>query len=311
MALTERDSTYQARDERVHEGMRRWMASHIDEYIGELGYDPANPDQWVERVLLEAEPDLAAATRFGTIGMGPEAYQKLIDDLNKIGAVNLVRDNAAAERPPRSTLFATLHLERTLDTAITHNALFTASQDPEFAEMNVVLANYIMSAMTIGGVAVDWVLTRSGHELRAMPDAGTDYVDQEDFEFINHRALAMLNQLLRQGVAIHQAPSGTRGKAARKVSDRSPVISVPMVRDETVQTIIKKSPVAVGVPMKVRPGDSKAVVFEPRYLNDHKDVHRLMHDMIEEINLFNDKLVVYGLPKGIELVKNQRVAEQS
>lgn len=302
MPITERDPELTLRDRRISEGMSRWAGSHLNDFIGRLDFDPANPDQWVERAVLNANPDLAMARQFGAAGMSPESYGRLVADFKRIGAVELVRQNATANKQA-STLFATLHLKDALDTAITHNGLFAASEDPRFADMNVVLANYIMSVMTVGGVAVDRVLTLSGIEIRALPADALSYIDRQDFEFINQIALPALNKALKQGVAIHQAPSGTRAKPAEVIADGTPALSVSRVSDSTAYTIVNKSPTAIGIPMQVKVGSSTAVVMEPRRLKSEKEVHDLMHEMVEEVNLFSDQLVVYGLPNAIRLKK--------
>lgn len=311
MTMVEREPTLAARDQRVYGGMRVWASSHLKDLIGILDYDPTNPDQFAERVLLEAKPNLEEARLFGSFGMGFDSYKKLNDDFQKIDIVGVATENARASRPT-STLVATLHTKDTLDTAMTHNAAFSVSNgDPGFAEMNVVLANFIMSAMTIGGYAVDRVLTKSGREIRVLPDKALKYISQEDFDFINRLALPAFNRLLKQGVLLHQAPSAQRALKAEKVATGEKVLVVPTVQDGTVHTIIKKSPNVIGVPMDVKPGDTKATVLEPRRITNGKELHSLMNEMVEEVNVFSDKLVVYGTRKGIRVLENQRTFDAS
>ncbi|HVX58713.1 MAG TPA: hypothetical protein VG964_03175 [Candidatus Saccharimonadales bacterium] len=305
MQQPERDPAFTARDQRVYKGMRTWASSHTNDIIDLLDYNPTNPNQFVERALLEAEPDLEKARLFGSLGMGAQAYDKIVGDFKRLGVIDLARENASAPHPT-STLFATLHVHDTLDTALTHNAAFAAADgDPEFAEMNVVLANYIMMAMTVGGYAVDRALVKSGKQIRVLPDKALKYIDREDYDFINRIALPAFNHLLKRGVAIHQAPSATRALKGEIVHSGEEVRVVPRVEDGAAGTIIKKSPDVVGVPMNVKPGDSQAVVFEPRRITSAGELHDLMNEMVEEVNVLTDTLVIYGLREGIRLLDDE------
>lgn len=297
MAQLERDRTIINMEQKAHEGLGRWVESHLGGIITEIPYRPENENQWIDRVELEPSPSLESARRIGEVGMGLNGYSRLVSDFQKAKIVETVVDNSTRNI---STLIATLHLNDTLDTAITHNALFVASGNPEFAKINVVLANYIMSRMAIGGIAVDEVLSYSGRQIRALPEAAAEFIEPEIRKFMGSIAIPRFTKVLREGVALHRAPSGTRGKRII-LSDGSPALMVPRVDDNAAQTIRKRTPIAVGVPMNVEVGNSSAHVLSPRKIESDQDLHFLMEEMVDAANDLFDEQVVYGLPKGAQL----------
>lgn len=289
----------------AHQVLGVWAEDHADgKAITVFNYSPDNPNQWIDNILLEPRPSVEKARLFGVGGVGSEVYEKLIADLQAIRASDLVRERAERNK---STLFATLHLRGTLDTAITHNALFVASEDNDFASKNLVLANFIMSRMKIVivsptgesmSVPVDDVLTLSGLEIRAIPPEGAaDHgLDQRVVSFVGRLAMPTLAELLRQGVAFHRALTGTRGK--RMVYEGEEIMVVPRVKDSDCKTSKNKTPTAIGVPMDTEPGNCKARVFEPRELETDDDVHRLMEDMVVEARKMTGEEIFYGMPEG-------------
>ncbi len=294
MIQTERDQTIIAMEHQAHEGLGIWVQSHLNDLLSELPYDPNNPNQWIDRVALDAKPSLEMARRFGEVGMGEANYNQLIRDLQQAKVVEGIINNRGQGE---STLIATLHLQDTLDTAITHNSLFVASDDPEFAEINVILANFIMSRMALGGVAVDEVLTLSGKEVRALPAAAVEYIEPETIRFITRLAIPAITDLLNEGIALHRAPTGTRA-TKRNLKDGTPVKIVPVIDEGTARTLRRRTPTVVGIPMNVEFGNTKAEVLAPRKIETEKDLHRLMTEMVEIAKDLSGEQVFYGLPKG-------------
>ena len=298
-----RDPLLLACEQQVHQGLSQWVQSHLNEVLGEMPYDPQNPNHHIDRVLLEANPSLERAKQYGLLGAGEVGYSQLIKDFKKYGVVDLVRANASDDnetKKPSSTLIATLHLSSALDTAITHNALFVASGDEEFANKNVVLANYIMSIMTIYGLPVDEVLTASGMEIRALTDGALKYIDPNTAQHMGRLALPVLNGVLRQGVAMHQAPSGTRAKDII-LKNGTPAKSVDIIPEPVIRTIRKKTPWVVGVPMIVEPNRATGEVLEPRLMQEDCDVHKLMQDMVDAADSISEEPVFYGMPDGAQV----------
>lgn len=297
MVQAERDPVIVDMEQIAHVGLGTWASSHEDDIIKILPYDPDNPYQQIDQVELEAHPSLENARLYGEAGMGQENYDQLVSDFQSNGIVDTVINNA---KKNQSTLIASLHLPNTLDTPLTHNALFVSSGDPEFAEINVLLSNFIMSRMSLGGIAVEQIMASSGRRIRALPEAAKLYIAPRTVEYMGRLAIPVLTRTLRQGVALHRALTGTRSKPII-LRDGTPAQMIPRIEDSVAKTTVKRTPTIVGVPMEMRFGSTHAHVLPPKRVGKVEEVHRLMHDMVEAVNESATQPVVYGMPPRAQL----------
>lgn len=309
MTSLKRDAAFEAMEREAYEGndqylgLNQWAASHEDENLTFFPYD-GSPDQRLDRVLLEpiAKPDIETARLVGRLGVGPEIYERTVSYLQASGIIEEV-DNEARHR--RSTLVASLHLRDTFDTAMSHNMLFAASDNPDFVHRNLVLSNYIMSLLKIKGTNVNTLMTASGSELRAFPDVAVQYVRPEVVQMINRAMSPILKVKLANGTAFHRALTGTRGRKI-ELKDGSPALMIRRIDAGTAFSTIKRTPKVVAMPMDVHFGNTKidSDAIEIRTLKTEKDIHLLMTDMVEAVNGMTKDQVFYGLPKGAREVEN-------
>lgn len=287
-----------ARTDETVDAYINWAEGHTNDVIEVRGYDPErNPDQRLETVSLEPAPDLAVARRWGMAGLGPETYQKLITGLRDIGAISLLERNLAEDK---STLFATAHLRDTLDTAISHNALFVAVGRPEFAKRNIIIANSMMKFLNIGGVAVPEVLSYSGRVIFGSPTKGSQdkSVPAEVAAAINRLASPEITLALSEGAAIHRAMTGTRAKDI-VCPDGRPAKMVPRIEDDSTRSVVKRMPDAIGIAMDTAEfGLGKAALVGPVRIESREQVHDFMQDLVEANAAISGEQVFYGLPAG-------------
>lgn len=280
-----------------------WAKGHTNDLIELRDYDPErNPDQRLETVSLEPAPDLAVAKRWGAAGLGAETYRKLIDDMRELGALSLLERNLDIGK---STLFATAHLRDTLDTAISHNTLFVAVGDPDFAERNIIIANTMMKFLNIGGVAVSEVLSYSGRVIYGSPPDGGQGsgLPSEVASAINRLASPEITLALSEGAAIHRAMTGTRAKDI-VLADGRPAKMVPRVPEDSTRSVVKRMPDAVGLAMDTaRFGQGKAALVGPVRISSRQQVHGFMQELVDANAAISGEAVFYGLPDGARRVK--------
>jgi hypothetical protein len=275
--------------------LKKWVSSHLTDFISYRSCDPENPfpDQRIDTTIIEAKPSLEKAIHHGIVGMGKTGYEDFIDDLIKNKAVDTVISN---RNKGLSTLIASLHMRSTWDTAFTHNGVFVASQDPEFAEDNVIIANPMMTRMALAGVSsVPEFLSWSGKVLLAPPEQAMEYgMDNDVFEYRMWKAGRKLVRIcLKDSAAVHRAPTATRTETIILDDDTS-VENAPRVSDENAEKIIRYTPWVIGIPMHVEIGKSSAQVLQPKELKKVEDVHKLMQEMVEVASDLSRTTVVYG-----------------
>jgi hypothetical protein len=299
---------FTAFSDRVHKVYDMWAPGHTKENLLTLrSYDPGDFYQRVDVAFFPAEPDLELSERFGRAGMGEPAYQKLGDGFDDKHVLELVHHWHAQGK---NTVIPTLHLKDVLDTALTHNRLFTLSGgDPEVAEINDVILNPMISHLDIAGEAVMKVLTASGNAVPGLPVEGaiTNGMTAEDAQYLERFYGSALSKRLGndrrpgQGTAIHWSLTGTRGVDIVTV-DGEKAMSVNRVKSGVADILVKRTVVAVPVPMDVRVGDCKAEVLEPRSLETIEDVHMMMEEMVEAVSDFSGQKIYYGVPEGAEVI---------
>lgn len=289
----------QARRDRV---FSEWIKGHINDLVAERPSIPDDEFQAIEAVHFGPRQDLTIARQLGEFGTGIEAYGALVKAFQQNGLIDELRARAESHQ---SSLIASLHLDTPLDAAITHNGLFVASNDPEFAELNVVVDNQLMSFMNIFGVSVPEVLLKSGHRVSGIPyDGAIEHgMDSDILEYVNRRAALQLRALLRSGTVVHRALSGTRSKLI-EFKDGSRARMVPRVTKQDTQTTKNKTPYVVGAPMLVRHGDTAVKILEPRVIEAEEEVHQLMEEMTDTTSDMTGERIVYGLPEGAVIVKD-------
>jgi hypothetical protein len=296
MATSERtENTFQ---QRVHAVYGLWAPHHADgEILTTREYNPDEVYQKVEFPRIEPEIDLETAMRMGRISMGEEGFAKLFAGLTEQRVVEQALDR---HKEGESTLVAGLHLRDVMDVPMSHNNLFLASGgDPEIAAINDLIANPMLSHISIGEDSVFKYLTASGGVDLALPaDAAAEYgMSLEDIEKLERTYGRALNRRLKTGVVVHWALSGTRGK---KIITRSGdmAICVRRVEDGIANIVRKKLSLAVPVPMDVQFGNVQVEVLEPRRLDSVDDVHYMMQEMVDVAKELSGEEIYYGLPEG-------------
>jgi hypothetical protein len=284
--------------ERVQQVYGAWAPDHTDGLaLTVRPYDPSETYQKIETVHVNAKPSFEMANFLGKAGIGEVAYDKLSASLRDYEVVESVMER---HERGQSSLISTLHLKNVLDTASTHNSLFIASGgDPEFAEINDIIANPMMGRLNIGGMAVFKALSVSGHIDLALPyRAAKEYgMDKEARMYVGKRMRDALEERLQQGVAVHWSLPGTRGKQAILV-DENEVTVVKRVEDKVANIVIERTPWAVPVPMIVHPGNAELEVLEPRAIESISDVHGMMQEMVDVAAKLSGEQIYYGLPEG-------------
>lgn len=289
-----------AAEQNMHEVFDEWIKPHVGGRITALPYDPQQyPHQKIEVCHIAPNPSLEIACFLGQEAFSAKAYEKLVSELQEL--VGEIKSRAIGGH---STLVATAHLRNTFDTALSHNALFVASEDESFANTNLIVANKLMTRMAIGGVAVTEILRVSGHVLLGIPRTGAQKygLDKATITKANQMLNPYLTDLMGQGAAFHRALSDTRAKDII-MADGEPAKMLPTVSRGMARMTCRSTPHAVAVGMDVTLGDSKAKVLEPRYLEADNDVHLLMHDLADAEAELADEIVVYGLPEGAKVVE--------
>ena len=291
-----------ALQDRAHKVYGSWAPEHTDgQIITVRDYDQGEYYQRSDLALIESEPNLEFAEILGHTGMGKAAYDKLgagYDENNVLAIVQKRHEQG------KSTLIPTLHLRNVLDTAMTHNRLFVSSGgDPEIAAINDIIANPMMSRLTIGGFAVIKSLITSGNVDMALPvEAALRHgMSEEDAQILERLYGSALKKRLMGGVAVHWSLTGTRGVQII-TQDGEEAMSVNRVHDGIANIVRKRAALAIPVPMDVHFGDCKVEVLRPRPLNDIGDVHKMMEEMAEVASNLASETIYYGLPEGAEVL---------
>lgn len=276
-----------------------WAADHVNDMIGVL---PSNGSEYqdISVARFEARPGLETAYTVGTVGVGA-AFGNMVDEFRDLGIVNLARKRA---KNGGRTLISSLHLNNVMDAAATHTGLFVASEDEEFAQSNVLLANPMLAWTNILGFDTMPVLVASGPVVTGIPASGaTKYgLSPELMGYHGKMTASEFRRLKNIGHIMHRATTGTRGNDII-LEDGRPAKSVPRLSDKEARRVRLNYDVVVGVPMDVQKDGSVAEVLPPRFLSEDKDVHRHMKEMTKTIGLLLQKVVVYGMPEGAQPVE--------
>jgi len=272
-----------------------WAGDHVAGPIGLFATEPGNEHQDISIVSFDAQPSLEHAKMIGFAGMG-ETYQKMVSQAQELGVVDLAKKRMASGQ---STLVATLHLHNVIDAAASHNIMFVASEDPDFAQHNVLLANPMLAWTSIKGVETMQALRKSGRIVRGIPldGAAKHGLSNELVDFVDRRAAPVIRQVLEEGNVFHRAPSGTRGKKII-LADGTLAYSIRELNRGEVMTIRKRTNCAVGMPMNVNEEDSVGVVMPPVNIETDEDVHKFMVVMTQTLNELVEENLVYGMPEG-------------
>lgn len=278
-----------------------WAADHTDGSIGLFATEPGNEHQDISIVSFDAQPSLDHAKMIGFAGMGA-TYQEMVTQAQQLGIVDLAKKRIAGSQ---STLVATLHLHNVIDAAASHNIMFAASEDPDFAQRNVLLANPMLAWTTIKGVETMLALRKSGRIVRGIPldGAAKHGLSNELVDFVDRRAAPVIRQVLEEGNVFHRAPSGTRGKKI-VLADGTLAYSVRELTPPETRTIRKRTNCAVGMPMDVKENSSVGTVMPPVNIETDEDVHKFMAKMTQALNDLVQETVVYGMPPGAVYLDN-------
>lgn len=284
-----------AAEERLHAGFSGWLKNHTNNLVIPIEYDRDRyPEQCLGNVYLEATPSLRVARKYGELVVGA-AYQPLVDSFCELGIVDMAN---ALDDNGQSFMVATGHYDNVLDSPITHNALFTAVNREEFAYRNGLMANMLMTRLGTetpeGLTPIMSLLRASGVVIIGVPrgpSAESHGVDEEIIGEIERSLTPRLSGFLKRGGVLHRAPTDT----VAKPNGDSKTRIAPKVKDGLVNTIRKRTPRVVGVPMRVvKVGEVRAEVFEPRLVESRHDMDKLMRRMAETASSMNDDRIVYG-----------------
>lgn|GEM_PF-6887067 len=277
-----------------------WAADHKSEYIDTVPSDREDEHQDISIVEFPADPSLEMAAQIGKLGLG-SVSETIVEDLQRLGAVDLVNKRRLDKK---STLISSLHLTSVLDAAASHNQLFVASEDEDFANHNVLIANPMLAWTSISGIKTMLALRKSGRIVRGIPldGAAKHGLSSELVDYVDRLATPVMVDAFTQGNAIHRAPSGTRAKNI-KLADGSSAMCVPRLGEIQARTIRKRTSVVVGMPMDVQGEKTVGAVLKPREIETDADVHAHMEEMIETINGLGEYKVFYGMPAGASEVK--------
>jgi hypothetical protein len=273
----------------------KWAVFHESDFIKVIPSSPNDEHQDISVVSFEAIPSLEIARQIGYMGLGMVS-ETIVEDLQRLGIVDLTKKRIAERK---SVLFSNLHLTSVLDAAASHNQLFVATEDEEFANHNVLVANPMLAWTAIKGIESMLALRKAGRIVRGIPIDGAKRhgLSLELVEYVDRLAAPAMIDVFEGGNAIHRAPSGTR---ALKIllADGTHALSVPRLETIQARTIRKRTNIVVGMPMDVKGENSVAVVLKPREILKDADVHTHMEEMVEIINDLVDYKVVYGMPEG-------------
>jgi hypothetical protein len=276
-----------------------WAADHKSDFIDTIPSDPNDEHQDISIVEFEAQPSLEIAAQIGYMGLGAVS-ETIVGDLQRLGIVDLVKRRTHQKK---NTLISSIHLTSVLDAAASHNQLFVASDDEEFANNNVLIANPMLAWTTIKGAKTMFALRKAGRVIRGIPRDGAEKYELSN-KLVNHvdrLAAPVMVDVFNQGNVIHRAPSGTRGRKIL-LADGSQAICVPRVEDLQARTIRKRTNVVIGMPMDVQGENTVGVVLAPREIEKDDDVHTHMEEMVDTINGLTDYNTVYGMPDGATLL---------
>ncbi len=270
-----------------------WASNHESEFISTIPSDPNDEHQNISIVEFLAEPSLEIAAQIGYLGLG-SVSTTIIEDLQRLGIVDLAKRRI---RQKKSTLVSSLHLTSVLDAAASHNQLFVASEDEEFANHNVLIANPMLAWTAIKGVNTMVALSKAGRVVRGIPLDGAEKYGLSDelVGYVDRLAAPVMVDTFNQGNVIHRAPSGTRGKKIM-LADGTTAIYVPRLEDIQARTIRKRTNVVIGIPMDVQGENTVGAVLKPREIETDADVHTHMEEMVDTINGLGDYRVFYGMP---------------
>jgi len=277
-----------------------WADGHKSDFIGTIPSDRNDEHQRIEVVEFDAQPSLEIAAQIGRIGLG-SVSDTIVGDLQRLGVVDLVRKR---HQQKKSTLISTLHLTSVLDAAASHNQLFVASEDEDFAHFNVLIANPMLAWTTIKGINAMLALRKSGRIIRGIPPEGAAKYDLSDelVDFVDRLAAPAMIAAFEDGNAINRAPSGTRAKKII-LDDGRIGLSVNRLNTGQARTIRKRTNIAVGIPLDVQGDDTVGAVLKPREIKEDKDAHIHMEEMVDTMNAISDHVVVYGMPPGATELK--------
>lgn len=279
----------------------RWALEHADGRV--LTVIPPNPkDEWQEISvgMISSRPNLEKSIQFGIAGMGQEAFDKLGKEIREKEVLETI---VTRHKKAKNVLIPTLHLRSnfgTFDTAITHNRFFSASDgDPEFAAINDILVNPMMSRLQIIGVRVFKVLTSSGVIDLVLPLQGAkDHgMADETRRYIAKRSRGAFEERLKDGVAFHWSLQGTRGKAVL-TENGSKARYINRVANEACDFAIEHLSLAIPIPLDIKIGDCKVEVLEPRELTNRGDIHEMYEEMAETAANLTGEKIYYGKPEG-------------
>jgi hypothetical protein len=306
MVKVEQD--FSALSSRVHKVYGEWAKGHLKEGLLDLrSYDGDEYYQRPDVAFFEAEPNLELAQNLGRAAMGEAAYQKFADGYDNHHVLEIVRSRHGQGK---NTLIPTLHLKDVLDTAMSHNRLFTMTGGgPSIAEINDVIANPMMTRITIADESAIKVLAASGNVDNGLPiDGALEHgMLREDAEYLERLYGSSLGRRLGNknrtgaGIAVHWALTGTR--ASEIISaDGDKAMSIVRVQDGVAKIVVSRAALAVPVPMDVRLFDCRVEVLKPRELETENDVHKMMEEMAEVASELAGKKIFYGMPKGFTLL---------
>lgn len=289
--------------ERAHRVYGRWALNHANEFLTVQGWDSGSPYQDLETTCFPARPNPERALFFGENGMGEAAYRKLADGYDDYNVLGIVRDN---HENRRNTLITTLHLKYILDTAMTHNRLFTLSgNDSELAMINDVIINPMVMRLDILETPVIEVLSYSGNidvalrgegaSKHGMLDADVRFWERYYGNTLGKRLGS--RRLPGEGLAVHWSLLGTRSFNFLG-SDGEVGKAIEKVEDGIANIAVKRMACVIPVPMDVEIGNCEVEVLKPRRLESVGDVHRTMEEMLEVASEMTGQKIHYGLPKG-------------
>ncbi len=290
----------------LHDSFEQWLDNHVDDYLGKLPYDRNTyPHQRLDcSEILPIEPSLESAKLFGEAAVGQDSYQEMLTEISKpsYGLLDKIRTRLAGGQ---NILIATGHYKNVWDTALSHNALFYATQDESFASKNVIVANMLMSRLAVGGIPVTNLLANSGKVLLGIPpghSAEKAGVESTTISYVNRQMGLKLKLALSEGAVLHRALSDS---VAKEVLDEGiSKIAIPRVKDEMAMIVRKRIEFCVpwAIALGQKPSTTRSKVMDARYLTNIDEVHYMMKDLAINLSDLSGEDVIYRDVSSAQLV---------
>ena len=279
-----------------------------------MPYDPeVYPHQRIDVVNVPPQnASLEIASFYGRATLGDEAFNGLQEELKKPPA-NLIKVMMGRVAVRQNVLVATAHASNVLDTALTHNAVFCASEDENFAHQNALVTNKLMSRLAIGEEPVTNILSSAGRLFIGIPysaSAQNAGLSQSLAEQVNRPMGIELLKALKQGMVLHRALSDTVAKE-KALPDGKVSRIIPRVSESMAHIVKKRFPYVLPIAMWLNDTpsvDPRWKIVKPHGIIKADDVHLMMSDLATEISELSETPVGYELPAHLQRKKREVIS---